>query len=91
MSQAASLLSIHDQSAYGQGTNAFARHTRSVRPELIFFDTGAASFSSLFSLLQLSLRLQGRARRAGPDGLDVEHEKQARPAGGEMSGQSGPP
>jgi hypothetical protein len=38
----------------------YARHTRSARPELIFFDTGTASFSSLFSLLQLSLRLQGR-------------------------------
>jgi hypothetical protein len=34
---------------------------------------------------------KGAPRRAGPDGLDVEHEKQARPAGGEMSGQSGPP
>jgi hypothetical protein len=52
----------------------YARHTRSARPELIFLDTGTASFSSLFSLLQLSLRLQGRA--FGAPGLTAPGREQ---------------
>jgi hypothetical protein len=34
---------------------------------------------------------KGAPRRAGPDGLDMEHENGARSIAGEMSGQGGPP
>jgi hypothetical protein len=44
------------------------------------------------SSLMVGVRLvKGAPRRAGPDDLDVEHEKRARIIAGEMSGQSGPP
>ena len=51
----------------------------------------ALSADALRPVTTFSTASRAHLRRAGPDGLDVNREKRARPIEGEMNGQSDPP